>query len=115
MRVKPILLILAASLVLAACTRVARPQIVSVKATALQPSSEPSPSPVRLEFPAVGSRSYLVAPGDGPIIGSAGRLMHFHVAIERDIHGLDPEAFVAFVEQTYGDPHGWTAGGKWRF
>lgn len=115
MRVKSVRLLLAVSSLLAGCMPAtqARPAPASSPSSAAA-SSGLSPVSV-LSFPVVGSRSYLVVSGSDPVIGTAGRLMHVHVAIERDITGLDPAAFVAFVSQTYGDPRGWTAGGRFRF
>jgi hypothetical protein len=83
-------------------------------------SAGPAPAPRRsapppVTFPAEGRGRYLTVPGIGPVLGHAGQIMRFRIAIERDISGLDVDAFVAFVEQTYADPRGWTAGGDWRF
>ena len=129
MRVKPLLLVLAVSAVFAGAVLIARSRVAAEPPArgpapvpvALSASPSPSPSPMPslvpspgLSYPVIGSRSYVVVPGTGPVIGSAGRLMRVHVAIERDITGLDAAAFVAFVEQTYGDPRGWTAAGRWR-
>jgi Protein of unknown function (DUF3152) len=113
MRVKWVPLLTAASLALSGCMPAA-----SARTVPAGPSPVVRPLPVvtpALSFPVVGSRSYLVVPGSDPVIGTAGRLMRFHVAIERDITGLDPATFVAFVSQTYADPRGWTAGGRFRF
>jgi len=72
-----------------------------------------------VRYPQVGSRRYRVAPvvpaGNGPVIGSKGRLLRFRVVVERDITNVDPAAVAAFIEQTLADPRGWTAGGAWRF
>lgn len=73
------------------------------------------PPPPAVSYPEQGHRSYTVVPGDGPVIGNGGELYRFQVAIETDIANLDGPAFAALVEQTYADPRGWTAGGRWRF
>jgi len=75
----------------------------------LTPSSAPE-----VTFPTTGSRTYQTVSGTGPVIGGPGQLMRFRIAVERDIVGLDLDAFARFVEQTYADPRGWTAGGRWR-
>jgi hypothetical protein len=77
-------------------------------------TATPTPPP-DVAYPEVGSRSYTIAPGDGPVIGHSGDLYRFQVAVETDIANLDVAAFAALVEQTYGDPQGWTVGGRWRF
>ena len=69
----------------------------------------------RVSYPVSGSRRYRVARGDGPVLGTRGKVLRFRVTIERDIAGLDPVAVAAFVEETLGDPRGWTAGHRWRF
>jgi hypothetical protein len=81
---------------------------------AVQEAPPPSPS-VPVTFPVSGGRTYSTVAGTGAVIGTAGKLMRFHVSIEKDIRNLDAGAFVAFVEQTYGDPRGWTSHGDWRF
>ena len=44
-----------------------------------------------------GSRSYAVLPGNPAVIGRAGRLMTFQIAIEGGITGIDRAAFAQFV------------------
>jgi hypothetical protein len=69
----------------------------------------------RIRYPVVGPRRWSVAPGTGDVIGKRGRLLRFRVAVERGITNVDAAAVAALVEQTLGDPRGWTAGGAWRF
>ncbi len=56
-----------------------------------------------------------MACGAGPVMGGSGSLMRFQVAVEREIANIDLAGVAAFVEETYADPRGWTAGGTWRF
>jgi hypothetical protein len=50
----------------------------------------------------------------GPILGVAGRLRRFHVAVETDVAGELAE-FTRFVDQTLGDPRSWIGGHQHRF
>jgi uncharacterized protein DUF3152 len=56
----------------------------------------------------------MVVPGGGPVLGSSGPLLRFQVAVEVDIVNFDAAAAAAFVEETFADPRGWTAGGQRR-
>ncbi|TCO46343.1 uncharacterized protein DUF3152 [Kribbella antiqua] len=86
---------------------------------AVVPSERPVPppkrAPVRITYPAQGTVSYGVLPGDPRIIGKGGRLMTFQIAIEGGINGVDRNALVQFVRATYGAPQGWASHGLWRF
>ena len=72
------------------------------------------PQPV-ITYPAAGTRSYAVLPGNPAVIGRAGRLMTFEISIEGGITGIDRAAFAQFVRTTYGAPQGWASHGLWRF
>ncbi len=88
---------------------------VATPASAAAPSpSAPSPVPT-VSYPVQGPGTYRVLPGGGPVIGRTGTLLRFTIAVENGIVNLDTAAFAAFVDRTYGDPRGWTAGGAWRF
>ena len=77
----------------------------------------PPATPVRppITYPVEGTRSYAVLPGDPSVIGRAGRLMTFQIAIEGGITGIDRAAFAQFVRTTYGASQGWASHGLWRF
>src|SRR3954451_3411483 len=47
------------------------------------------PPPPAVSYPEQGSRTYTIVPGDGPVIGNAGELYRYQVAIETDIVNLD--------------------------
>jgi hypothetical protein len=72
------------------------------------------PQPV-ITYPAEGTRSYAVLPGNAAVIGRTGRLMTFQIAIEGGITGIDRAGFARFVRTTYGATQGWASRGLWRF
>jgi hypothetical protein len=72
------------------------------------------PQPV-ITYPVSGTRSYAVLPGDPTVVGRAGRLMTFQIAIEGGIAGIDRAGFAQFVRATYGGTQGWASHGLWRF
>lgn len=74
----------------------------------------PATGPV-VSYPEQGDGRYDVVPATGSVIGVAGTLMRFQVAIEHAIVNLDGPAVASFVENTYADPRGWASGGRWRF
>lgn len=78
-------------------------------------SSTPTPprtflktDPVRLvgPVPARGQRTFGYATGRGKVLGYAGPVRRFKVAVERG-SDEDPNAFAAAVESTLGDPRSW--------
>ncbi|NUR97875.1 MAG: DUF3152 domain-containing protein [Kribbellaceae bacterium] len=71
--------------------------------------------PVPITYPVAGPQRYAVLPGDPAVIGRAGKLMRFQVAIESGITGVDHAAFARFVRDTYGAAEGWASHGLWRF
>lgn len=79
------------------------------------PSASPIPAPATsapsapVAVPSKGTGKMLYAPDRGPVLGRAGPLRTFHVAVERGI-GQDPATFAAAVEATLGDRHSWTGG-----
>ncbi|WP_410656281.1 DUF3152 domain-containing protein [Amycolatopsis sp. lyj-112] len=99
----------------------ATPVPVTLPSVALSaPSSSPVPRPMKappaaeITFPQAGSGQWLFPTGEGPVVGQAGRLLRYRIAIEGDIGGVTPAAFATAVEATLGDVRGWTGGGKWR-
>ncbi|WP_308441113.1 DUF3152 domain-containing protein [Planosporangium mesophilum] len=67
----------------------------------------------RISYPQAGSRQWITASGDSPVLGRSGRLLRFRVVVERDID-VDPNAFAGEVVTALADPRSWTAGGGWR-
>jgi hypothetical protein len=77
------------------------------------PSTAPTvtaPPPV----PATGTRSFSYAVGSGPVLGTAGPVHRFRVAVEEGM-GLDAAGFAAATERVLGDPRSWIAAGDLRF
>ena len=74
-------------------------------------SATPAPS---VSVPQSGAGTFGYAPGPGPVLGTAGDVRHFRVAVENGI-GQDPAAFAAAAEQILGDQRSWIAGGDVRF
>ncbi|TCC54113.1 DUF3152 domain-containing protein [Kribbella capetownensis] len=62
-----------------------------------------------------GTQSYAVLPASPAVIGRAGTLLTFQIAIEGGIKGIDRTALAQFVRATYGAPQGWTSQGQWQF
>jgi hypothetical protein len=81
---------------------------------ATAPAAPPTTAPPPIEYPERGAGTWLIAAGQGPIAGTSGRLMRYRVAVERGIRNVEPAGFAAAVEQTLGDPRGWTGDGRWR-
>ncbi|WP_239082274.1 DUF3152 domain-containing protein [Actinoplanes teichomyceticus] len=50
----------------------------------------------------------------GPVLGEAGRLQRFRVAVEETVDGVEPDDFAASVDDILGDERSWIGGGKVR-
>ncbi|HEX2145048.1 MAG TPA: DUF3152 domain-containing protein [Glycomyces sp.] len=66
-----------------------------------------------LYFSGTGTWEY-AEPATTGVVGAAGTLMRYNVAVENGIE-LDVNEFGAFVNATLADPRSWTASGGWRF
>jgi hypothetical protein len=101
---------------------------LSAGSPSASPSASPSPSPSasppvpapaadRLQVPGAvptkGTGRFTYAPGRGPVLGRAGPLRTFRVAVEHRT-GVDVTAFAAVVEATLGDRRSWTSGNTLR-
>ncbi len=90
----------------------------SASAAPPTPSADPaSPAPVLQlpgDIPTNGPGTFVVGTELGPVLGTAGRLRRFHVAVESNVVGELAE-FAGMVEQTLGDPRSWIAGKQHRF
>jgi len=65
--------------------------------------------------PQSGPGTFAFATGTGAMLGPAGgKLRTYRVAVENSA-GQQAAGFAAEVQQTLGDPRGWTAGGQVRF
>jgi hypothetical protein len=82
------------------------------------PSSPvPSAAPTTIGAPTVpasGTRAFSYAVGSGPVLGTAGPVRPFRVAVEEGM-GLETAGFAAATERILGDPRSWIAAGDLRF
>ncbi|GAA2877511.1 lipoprotein [Actinoplanes cyaneus] len=91
------------------------PVATAPETEAIEGPPEPSTAPARVTYPAGGSRKYAVAARETAApAGRKGTLLHYRVAVERDIHGVTAAQFAAVTTATLRDPRSWTAGGEWR-
>src|SRR5688572_18085061 len=74
--------------------------------------SPPPPPPIT--YPVKGTGQWSVATGTGPVVGHAGGLWRYRVAVEGGIDGVIANEFATAVARTLGDPRGWTATGRFR-
>ena len=78
------------------------------------PSPSASPSEViPASYPKSGPGTWRYAPDQGPVLGTAGNIQHFRVAIETNV-AVDMAGFAAKIDQTLGDPRSWIAGHTFR-
>ena len=70
-----------------------------------------APHQARGKAPAAG---FAFTPGYGPVLGSAGRLRRFKVAVERRLRPGDAADFAGEVDRVLGDPRSWIAGRQFR-
>jgi len=79
----------------------------------------PSPSGPLLglpgDVPPTGPGSFTGQSSTGPILGTAGQLKRFRVAVESNLPAAELEELAGALDRTLGDPRGWTAGGQYRF
>lgn len=88
-----------------------------VSPAALPSSPEAKPSPVLQldgDFPRTGPGTFLYAQSEGPLLGAAGNLLRFHLAVESNLPE-EIDEFTRMVDAVLGDPRSWTAGRQLRF
>lgn len=79
------------------------------------PSAPVSPPEViPKSFPTSGPGTWRYAGDQGPVLGSAGGVKRFRVAIESNVSSVDLAGFAAKIDQVLGDPQSWIAGGTFR-
>ncbi|MGY0233665.1 DUF3152 domain-containing protein [Longispora urticae] len=83
--------------------------------TAPAPSAAPTTGPAPLTYPADGPGTYTTIGDTGPVRGTTGTLLRYHIAIENGLTQLDPTTVATLIDNTYNDPRGWTSAGAWRF
>ncbi|HZN73266.1 MAG TPA: DUF3152 domain-containing protein [Micromonosporaceae bacterium] len=102
----------------------------SSEAPSPTPSAEPTPSPtpsasptplyaVPISYPKSGPGTWGYAMTQGPVLGTAGTLRRFRIAIESGVeslgYGTDIASFADFVDAALGDPRSWIGGRQVRF
>ncbi|NMO54929.1 DUF3152 domain-containing protein [Actinoplanes sp. TBRC 11911] len=76
---------------------------------------DPTPSPVRVAAAPVlpigpgTSGRFAYAPGYGPVLGTAGKIRRYRVAVELPASGSLAAGFAYEVDRVLGDPRGWIA------
>ena len=80
-------------------------------ATPASPSSPPPVLQIPGDIPTGGPGTFVYGTTSGPILGTAGILKRFRVAVESNLDAELAEFGAAF-DQTLGDPRGWIAGGR---
>jgi hypothetical protein len=75
------------------------------------------PKPAATARPPVGAalqdNNFEYADGTGPVLGTAGSVRRFKVAVERE-RDLSPTRFAGAVDRVLGDPRSWIAGAQFR-
>ncbi|HKN97796.1 MAG TPA: DUF3152 domain-containing protein, partial [Pseudonocardiaceae bacterium] len=93
------------------------PVVTEATTVAASPTTGSAVLPPGPAVPRVGSGTWHVVPGNGPVVGRGQRVYRYQVAVE---DGIDPavyggdDAFAAVVQATLSDPRGWIAGGTVR-
>ncbi|WP_246158155.1 DUF3152 domain-containing protein [Catellatospora sichuanensis] len=92
------------------------------------PTAEPSPSPAQPspsvqpetvyqmdgKFPSSGPGTWTYAKSQGEVLGTAGAIRRFRVAVEKNVAGEELGLFTSMVDETLGDPRSWIAGKQYR-
>ncbi|ROT28101.1 DUF3152 domain-containing protein [Micromonospora sp. HM5-17] len=79
------------------------------------PTGPPRPTPPPpIRYPEAGPQTWRTAAGRSPVLGEAGQLLRFRIAVENGITGIGPDDFADAVVTTLGDPRSWTGSGEWR-
>ena len=84
--------------------------------TATQASGPPSAASAAepISYPVGGDGRWSVATTSGPVVGHAGTLLRYRVAVEDGILGISPDEFAAQVSTVLSDPRSWIGTGRWR-
>lgn len=80
------------------------------------PTASPSPSGelIPANFPHSGPGTWRYATSTGPVLGTAGGLRTFRLAVESNVSTIDLESVAAKVDATLGDPRSWVGAGNVR-
>ncbi|HEY2794859.1 MAG TPA: DUF3152 domain-containing protein, partial [Micromonosporaceae bacterium] len=88
-------------------------QTTTVRSTAPSPTATAIPAPAGM--PTTGPDTFSYAAGSSTVIGTAGTVHTFRVAVESNISDLSPTAFAAQTAFVLSGTQSWIAGGKVRF
>jgi Protein of unknown function (DUF3152) len=91
----------------------AQPSAESALAAPTPSPTPPPPSPTPARPPSDGSGRFGYAPTAGPVLGAAGTLRRFHVAVEEGM-GITAATFAGAADRVLGDERSWIAGGGLR-
>jgi len=78
------------------------------------PTPQAAPKQLEGDFPRTGPGTLLYENSAGPMLGTAGNLRRFKVAVESNLEG-EIEEFTRMVDAVLGDPRSWIAGRQVRF
>ena len=77
-------------------------------------ASTATTAPPPITYPVAGPDTFQYATIGSPVMGHAGRLLNYRIAVERGIDGIDANQFATQVDAVLGDPRSWTGSGGWR-
>ncbi len=79
------------------------------------PSASPKPVlAMNVNFPHSGPGKYAYAMTTGPVLGTAGPIRKFRVALESNIKVVQMPDLLAKINETLGDDRSWVGGGAYR-
>jgi hypothetical protein len=94
--------------------RIVIPVIVARPSASAAPASATA-APATTVRPAVGtSGAFAYVTGYGQVLGTAGPIRRFHVAVEKPSAFLVPASFAAVADRTLGDRRSWIAARRFR-
>ncbi len=91
----------------------AQPSAESALSAPTPSPTPPPPSPTPARPPSDGSGRFGYAATAGPVLGAAGTLRRFHVAVEEGM-GITAATFAGAADRILGDERSWIAGGGMR-
>jgi hypothetical protein len=80
-----------------------------------RPSTELTPRAVPVAYPRSGPGTFQYVTTAGPVLGQAGTIRHFRVAVESNLGMIDMTSVASKIDNVLGDSHSWIAGGQVRF
>ncbi|HEX7743664.1 MAG TPA: DUF3152 domain-containing protein [Micromonosporaceae bacterium] len=99
-----------AAAVVAGSVAVARAPMPAFASRPAADANAASASVGAVSYPRAGTGEFGYATGTGPVLGSAGSVLRYHVAVEEGT-GQSGAGFADEVDTILGDPHGWALDG----